>query len=117
MRQYIGKVTLIGTRFIYKYDDVYEIEYTKNENTMIRKIENSFIQHVYKISKGKVLDVKKAIQLLNTSPKEISLPYEYGHKQQYYIQDILIVLVAIGCAIISKEGQKYIYTIVDCKNI
>jgi hypothetical protein len=42
---------------------------------------------------------------------EFNLPYHYGHQLGYYAQDVLLILVALDKATMTKEGRRYIYTV------
>jgi hypothetical protein len=77
------------------------------EHTRVIPSEN--IERLAELSHGKTLTPPQATMLFGAYCSDLDLPYTFGHQLKYYVQDMLLVLVATERAKMSKEGRGYVY--------
>lgn len=69
------------------------------------------MEYLYNELKGRKVTPKDASTVLAPVAKNLNLPFTYGHQLDFYAQEVLVVLVALGQASLSKEGRAYFYII------
>lgn len=115
--QFIGEVRLRNGRKVYfderrrcfivkmeprRRGEAYETEVLPENVEILKKAFRS-----QEVSVGQVLDAVARGEVRGLSLRT----NDYGYKRQYELQDILIVLAALGDAQVSKQGREYIYDI------
>ncbi len=114
MIKFIGEVELRNSRRVYYQEDSYRVEQinpNREKVTYSDDIPDKAVEYLYNQLKGRKVTPKDASTVLQAVAKNFNLPYNYGHKLDYYAQEVLVVLVALGKASLSKEGRGYFYTI------
>ena len=113
MRRYVGTVTLRNEHEVYETVDNYIIESPmgKGGNISKRVFNKNPINTFHEFLKKSEYTVEEVATKIKNSPYHNLLRYQYGHKQNFEIQDILICIVAIGKGSYRKEGRKYYYKI------
>jgi hypothetical protein len=61
--------------------------------------------------KGNEATSKDASGVLKPMVDGFDLPYECGYKLDYYAQEVLVVLVALGRSVLRKEGRRFLFTV------
>jgi len=110
--EFLKEITLRNNHRVYSSDEDFRVVSVKErgvEYTRIIPSEN--IERLIQLCKGKTVTVKQAAILFGANCDDLDLPYTYGHKFEYYVQDMLLVLVANGKAKIDKKSRSYIYHI------
>lgn len=75
------------------------------------EIDKKIVGDVRKLLSGREWDLDTASDKLEPFAFENRWKFYYGYKLRFYIQDILLILVARGDAEFYKEGKKYTYII------
>ena len=80
-----------------------------------QNIPKKVVDKVAGLLDGEQVSVAEAFEILEPMVDEgiIQLPFRYGHKLHFYIQNILLVLVATGRAERRKGGRAFLYYISD----
>ena len=114
MIKFIGEVELRNSRRVYYQEDSYRVEQinpNREQVTYSDDIPDKAVEYLYNQLKGCKVTPKDASTVLQAVAKNFNLPYNYGHKLDYYAQEVLVVLVALGKVSLSKDGRRYFYTI------
>ena len=112
--KFIGQVELRNSHRVYYQQDSYRVEQinqNREQVTYSYDIPDKAVEYLYNQLKGCKVTPEDASTVLKPVAKNFNLPYKYGHKLDYYAQEVLVVLVALGQAILTKEGRAYFYTI------
>ena len=112
--KFIGQVELRNSRLVYYLEDYYRVEQVNTRKEQKRysdDIPDQAVEYLYNQLKGRKVTPEDASTVLKPVAKNLNLPYTYGHKLDYYAQEALVVLVALGKASLTKEGRAYFYTI------
>ena len=112
--KFIGEVELRNHRRVYYLQDFYRVEQVnpnREQVTYSYDIPDKAVEYLYNQLKGRKVRTKDASTVLEPVANELNLPYSDSHKLDYYAQEALVVLVALGKASLSKEGRGYFYTI------
>lgn len=75
------------------------------------RVPGSIVAAVRSVVAGGEVAAADAAEMVEPYAREIGLPYTYGYKLRYYVQDVLIILVARGDATLRKDGRGYMYTV------
>jgi hypothetical protein len=111
---YLGSITLRNKRKIYKTSAGFKVvtidRHSEEYHRVFKKSDISFLREILK---NKSVTVKEAVELVSDyiESGEIDIKYEYGHKLQYYIQDMILILVVIYKYNYRKNGNEYTYSI------
>jgi hypothetical protein len=111
---FIGQVELRNSHRVYYQEDSYRVEQinpNREQVTYSYDIPDKAVEYLYNQLKGRKVTPEDASTVLKPVAKNLNLPYTYGHKLDYYAQEALVVLVALGKASLTKEGRAYFYTI------
>lgn len=114
MIKFIGQVELRNCHVVYYLEDYYRVEQVnprKEQKTYSDDIPDQAVEYLYNQLKGRKVTPEDASTVLKPVAKNLNLPYTHGHKLDYYAQEALVVLVALGKASLTKEGRAYFYTI------
>ncbi|MEG4319879.1 MULTISPECIES: hypothetical protein [unclassified Microcoleus] len=114
MIKFIGQVELRNSRRVYYLEDFYRVEQVnpnREQVTYSYDIPDKAVEYLYNQLKGRKVRTKDASTVLKPVANELNLPYSDSHQLDYYAQEVLVVLVALGKASLSKEGRGYFYTI------
>lgn len=114
MIKFIGQVELRNSRRVYYLEDFYRVEQVnpnREQVTYSYDIPDKAVEYLYNQLKGRKVTKKDASTVLKPVAKSLNLPYSYDHQLDYYAQEVLVVLVALGKASLSKEGRGYFYSI------
>lgn len=114
MIRFIGEVELRNHRRVYYLQDFYRVEQVnsnREQKTYSCDIPDKVVEYLYNQLKGRTVRKKDASTVLKPVANELNLPYSDRHQLDYYAQEVLVVLVALGKASLSKEGRAYFYTI------
>ena len=112
MAEFIKTIEMRNRRDIYKEGDEFLILQTDKKGREYKSSIPSFVvDYLFAQLKGKRIIREDAQEILETKAAEFNLPYHYGHQLGYYAQDVLLVLVALDKATITREGRRYIYTV------
>ena len=104
----IGTVTLRKEYYVERCKDVFRVRSDTPERAEFgQEVEGSVMRYVAKALEGQTVTVDEAQEVLRNS--ELQLPYQYGHKQRYYAQNVLVALVADGKASHTKVGRRFEY--------
>jgi hypothetical protein len=112
--KFIGQVELRNHRRVYYQNDSYRVEQinpTREQVTYSYDIPDKAVDYLYNQLNGCIVTPEEASTVLKPVAKNLNLPFTCGHKLDYYAQEVLVVLVALGKASLSKEGRRYFYTI------
>lgn len=112
--KFIRPVELRNSHRVYYLEDYYRVEQinpNREQVTYSYDIPDKAVEYLYNQLKGRKVTPKDADTVLQAVAKNFNLPYNSGHKLDYYAQEVLVVLVALGQAILTKEGRAYFYTI------
>jgi len=112
--KFIGQVELRNSRRVYYLEDFYRVEQVNPNREQVNysyDIPDKVVEYLYNQLKGRKVTKKDAFTVLNPVAKQLNLPFTNGYKLDYYAQEALVVLVALGKASLSKEGRAYFYTI------
>lgn len=111
--EFIGKVELRNHHLVYYQEDSYRVEKVnprKEQETHYYDIPDKVVEYLSNELKGCKVRKEQASKVLKAA-NQLNLPFTYGHKLDFYAQEALVVLVALGQAILTKEGRAYFYTI------
>ena len=114
MIKFVGQVELRNRRRVYYQEDCYRVEQVnpnREQVTYCYDIPDKAVEYLYNELKGYKVTKEDASSVLKPVAKNLNLPFTYGHKLDYYAQEALLVLVALGKARLSQEGRGYFYTI------
>ena len=112
--KFIGEVELRNHRRVYYLQDFYRVEQVNPNRKEVNHsydIPDKAVEYLYNQLNGRRVTTKDASTVLKPVAKSLNLPYSYDHQLDYYAQEVLVVLVALGKASLSKEGRGYFYTI------
>ena len=112
MREFVGKVTLINTRRVYYEGDsfIVEAEDRRGQGHKIRVPQVAVEYLRDKLRAARRLTKRDAEKALAPVADTLGLHYTRGHHLGWSVQDVLIVLVALGDAEKTQEGRAFIYT-------
>lgn len=114
MIKFIGQVELRNSRRIYYQGDSYLVEQVnprREQTTYSCDIPDKVVEYLYNELKGRQVRKEDASTVLHRVANQLNLPFTYGRQLDFYAQEVLVVLVALGQAILTKEGRAYFYTI------
>lgn len=111
MIKFIGQVELRNSRRVYYQEDSYRVEQINQKKTYSCDIPDKAVEYLYNKLKGHKVTPKDASTVLDPVAKNFNLPYTDDWQLDYYAQEALVVLLALGKASLSKEGRRYFYTI------
>lgn len=111
MIKFIGQVELRNSHRVYYLEDSYRVEQINPKKTYSYDIPDKAVEYLYNKLKGRKVTPKDASTVFNPVAKNFNLPFTYGHQLDFYAQEVLVVLVALGQASLSKEGRAYFYII------
>lgn len=111
MIKFIGQVELRNSHRVYYQQDSYLVEQINPKKKYSGDIPDKVVEYLYNELKGRKVTPKDASTVLHPVAKNWNLPYTDGWQLDYYAQEALVVLVALGKAILTKEGRAYFYTI------
>jgi hypothetical protein len=109
--KFIGQVELRNSHRVYYQQDSYLVEQINPKKKYSGDIPDKVVEYLYNELKGRKVTPKDASTVLHPVAKNWNLPYTDGWQLDYYAQEALVVLVALGKAILTKEGRAYFYTI------
>ncbi|MEK0177946.1 MAG: hypothetical protein EAZ78_10165 [Oscillatoriales cyanobacterium] len=109
--KFIGQVELRNSHRVYYQQDSYRVEQINPKKTYSYDIPDKAVEYLYNKLKGRKVTPKDASTVFNPVAKNFNLPFTYGHQLDFYAQEVLVVLVALGQASLSKEGRAYFYII------
>lgn len=112
--KFVGQVKLRNRRRVYYQENFYRVEQVnpnREQVTYSYDIPDKAVEYLHNELKGYKVTKEDASTVLKPVAKNLNLPYTYGWKLDYYAQETLIVLVALGKARLSQEGRGYFYTI------
>lgn len=112
-KKYLGTVILRNKHEVYKSEipKLYIIREIGPRQVYESSVSHDNVLALYEAFKGKVVTVDDVlVEIEKGLVRRLSLRY-YGYKRRYEIQDILIVLCALGLANMEKEGRRYVYQI------
>lgn len=109
--EFIGKVELRNSRRVYYQDNSYRVEQINPKKTYSCDISDKAVEYLYNKLKGRKVTPKDASTVLAPVAKNLNFPYTDDWQLDFYAQEVLVVLVALGQAILAKEGRAYFYTI------
>ncbi|OHB79962.1 MAG: hypothetical protein A2Z25_08340 [Planctomycetes bacterium RBG_16_55_9] len=106
----IKEITLRNKHYIYRDGDNFRAVSVKKQGVeYVNIIPSENIQILNQLCQDKTVTKDKATIFFGANCDNLDLPYTYGHKLKYYVQDMLLILVAIGKATINKKGRGYLY--------
>ena len=113
MNRTIGSVELRHKHEVYETKDNYYVHSPKGSegDIVVKKYRKEIIEAFHGLFHGRNLSREEAQNMIASSELKRFLKYQYGHLQQYEVQDILVCLVVTGRGNYHKEGKKYIYEI------
>jgi len=112
--KFLGQVQLRNRRRVYYQENSYRVEQVnpnREQVTYSYDIPDKAVEYLYNELKGYKVTKEDASNVLKPVAKNLKLPFTYGHKLDFYAQEILVVLVALGKARLSQEGRAFFYTI------
>lgn len=74
-------------------------------------IPNAAVERLHQLCRGDVVTTKEAALRLEPYAETLGLPYTYGWKLPFYVQDILLIMVATGKAEMGKQGRSNVYRV------
>lgn len=113
-RSLIGEIRLKNLRLIYESPSEYVVvQIDRHGNRHEQDIPKVVAETVANILEGEQISVDEATGILEPMIDDgiFQTPFTYGHKLHYYVQDDLLVLVAIGRAERRKGGRAFVYRI------
>ncbi len=116
MIKFVGQVELRNRRCVYYQDNSYRVEQVnpnREQVTYSYDIPDTAVEYLYNELKGCKVTKTDAARVLQRVAISLELPFTHGWKLDYYAQEALIVLVALGKARLSQEYRSYFYTIVS----
>ena len=112
MAEFLKTLELRNRRKIYRDGSNFLIKHEDSKGQMhSRSIPSFVVDYLFIQLKGKRVIRDDAQEILEPKAAEFNLPYHYGHQLGYYAQDVLLMLVALDKATMTKEGRRYLYTI------
>jgi len=112
--RFIGQVELRNCHRVYYLENFYRVEQVKPNREKVTysyDIPDKAVEYLYNQLKGCKVTTQDAFTVLNPVANKLNFPFTNGYKLNYYAQEALVVLVALGKAILTKEGRAYFYTI------
>jgi hypothetical protein len=107
---HVGSVRLRKEYYIDRKADVFRVwSVTERGADFGQNIKGEIVRHLAKTLQGQTVTVPKAARALLKSG--IPLPYNYGHKLQFFAQSALVALVATGNASHRRVGRRFDYDI------
>lgn len=111
MRELLGSVTLRNQRNVYLDGRSYLVEQIGRGQLYTVQVARAVVDHLQSVLAGRVVTVEDAAAELEPIAERFRLPYTYGHKLQFYVQDALVVMVARGTADFEQVGRRFLYTV------
>ena len=112
MSEFLKTIELRNRRDIYRDGSEFLIvQKDRRGREYSQSIPPFVVDYLFPQLKGKRVIREDAQEILEPKAAEFNLPYHYGHQLGYYAQDVLLVLVALGKATMTKEGRRYLYSI------
>ena len=112
MPEFLRTIELRNRRDIYREgNDFIIVQKDQKDREYSNSIPTFVVDYLFTQLKGKRVIREDAQEILEPKAAELNLPYQYGHQLGYYAQDVLLVLVALDRATITKEGRRYIYAV------
>lgn len=110
--QLIGELTLRNDRRVYESGNAYWVVQVDRHGTEhAQEITSNVIEYVGRRLAGQEVAVEDAVEVLSEAVTRLRLPFSYGHKLRFYVQDVLIVLVALDRADLRRVGPRFFYDI------
>ncbi len=108
----IGRFKLRDWHEFYDRGDDYEcVVIDPHDERHSRLIPRSYVDDARRVLSGGEWSVNEARQaLLETAVRKV-WKFRKGHKYQYYVQDILLILVSLGDAVHREKGRAYWYEV------
>ena len=107
---FLQEITLRNKHIVYRDKDNFRVAQIKESGEEhAHSILSENIERLMQLCHGKTMTVQQANALFGANCSDLDLPYTYGYKLRYYVQDMLLILVATGKATMSKKGKAYIY--------
>lgn len=113
-KEFIGKVKLRNQHCIYRDAECFFVEQTMANGTKrpeVTFIPSCNIDHLYEFFHGKKITPQIAANYISSLAQQWGWPYTYGYKLSFYIQEILVVLVATGRATVLPNGKGFEYQV------
>lgn len=110
-RTYLGCIDLRNRREIYQSGDLYIIEADNGKQVFITFVSGSNVRALYEALKGRCITVDGVVAEAERGAIQGLRLNSYGYKVRYEVQDISLVLGALGLATIEKQGRGYSYWI------
>ena len=113
-RSLVGEIMLKNLYSIYVSGSQFVVvQKDKHGDLHEQNIPKKTVDTVANLLDGEQVSVAGAFEILEPMVDEgiIQLPFRYGYKLKFYIQNVLLVLVATGRAKHRKEGRGFLYQI------
>jgi hypothetical protein len=115
LSELIGEVQLRNLRRIFREGGNYRVEQIgTREQIYSKQIKNEVVEYLRNKLLNCQVTSEEAANALKPVCNRFNLPYTYGDQLNYYAQEVLVVLVALGKAGIKKKGRGYLYSIWHC---
>lgn len=112
MRQPIGEVELRNTYRVYRDGRRYIVEADNGRQQFVYHVPRRTVDRFYAMINGQTVTVNDLLareQLLRHRGLELE-SYSGGYKLRYELQNLLVILVALGHATLEKHGREFVYT-------
>ena len=112
MREELGKVQLRNEYSIFELTAGYEVYHRdRRGQTFSQIIPSNIVESAHAELAGNDWRVKDAADRLHVIASDQDWPFSFGYKLQFFVQAILVVLVAVGRAEYEGEERGFLYTV------
>ena len=113
VRKLLAEVKLRNAYRIYQDGSGYVVESEDKHGRIYQeRVSRETVTYLHDACRGRVVTKEEAADRLERGATSLRLPYTYGFKLQFYTQNVLLVLVALGDAHMEKNGRAYHYEVV-----
>jgi hypothetical protein len=117
LSEFIGEVDLRNCHRVYREGADYRVDQVNESREQVvysYTIPAEAVKYLCSQLKGRRVTKKEGAAVLKPVANRFNLPFNDDWKLDYYAQEVLVVLVALGQAWVNKEGRGYFYTIWRC---
>jgi len=109
-RQLIGTAKIRNLRRIYRVKGGYEVDHIDQRGiTHVNAIPEEAVDRLHTLCLGETLGVEEAAFRLSPYAEELGLPFHYGYKLHFLVQEMLLVLEVQQRLKKRRQGNRYVY--------
>jgi len=109
-RQLIGTAKIRNLRRIYRVEGGYEVEHIDRRGIAhVNPIPEEAVDRLHTLCLGETLGAEEAASRLAPYAEELGLPFHYGDKLRFLVQEMLLVLEVQQRLKKRQQGNQWVY--------